>query len=386
MSATGPSSAHIRDRYDREYYLGDCGGHVEYGLFHGRKLEDPRLATVHALAAVRSGDRVIDIGCGRGEVTRAFAVDGAAVTAIDYSSEALDLARETVDVPGVRFVCGDATTFADSAGFDVAVASDVIEHLAPTELDRLYANVATMLRPSGSLIVHTWPNAWMYRYGYPRRRADAALRGETWPVDPRTPYERAMHINEQSPNVLRRQLRAHFPHVVVWLGTADDPRGSLARRFTSNDARTATDVFAYASHRPIDAARLLSRITTGPLDIDDAAVRIRDAAAPLRVRHSEPFVAEVTLVNDSDATLTSFTPNPVRFAYLWLDEHGASVGDDRGRSMIAPAASPRATGTYAVRVVPPDRPGRFTLRLTIVQELVRWFSTRAELRIELTDA
>lgn len=382
---TVPSSADLRDRYDRGYYLGDCGGHAEYALFGGRKLEDPRQAAVHALAAVRSGERILDIGCGRGELARALAADGASVTAIDYSPEAVALARETVDVPGVRIVCGDATQFTDEAGFDLAIASDVIEHLSTAELDQLYSNVSAMLRPAGSFIAHTWPNAWMYRYGYPRRRAEAAQRGEDWPADPRTPYELAMHINEQRPNRLRRELRAHFEYVAVWLGTAEDARGSLARRFTVDEAREASDIFAYASHRPIDVASVLARITTNRIDVADETVRLDDATAPALVRPGEPFVAEVTLTNDSDAVLSSFMPYPVRFAYLWFDKRGERVGGDRGRSIVAPAARAHGSGRYALRVVAPDRAGRFTLRVTLVQELVRWFSSVAELAIDVAE-
>jgi 2-polyprenyl-3-methyl-5-hydroxy-6-metoxy-1,4-benzoquinol methylase len=379
------TSAHVRDRYDRAYYLQDCGGYAEFELFRGRKIEDRRLLAVHALTAARSGDRVLDIACGRGELTRAFADDGAGVTAIDYSPDALELARETAGASGVRFVCADVTSFDDPAGYDVAVASDVIEHLSPAEVDRLYGNVARMLRPAGSLVVHTWPNAWMYRYGYPRRRAEAAARGTALPENPRTPYERIMHINEQSPNRLRRQLRAHFPHVMVWLGTADDPRGSLARDFTREDARTESDIFSYASHRPIEREALLSRITTERFEAADDTVQITDAAAPARVSAGRAFVASATLSNQSSVALSSFMPYPIRFGYLWFDESGASVSGGQGRSLIAPAARPDERRRYSVRVAAPDRSGRLTLRLTVVQEFVRWFSTCAEVVVDVVD-
>jgi len=382
--ACAPSSASLRERYDRDYYLHDCGGYAEFEVLHGRKLEDRRLAAVHALAAARPGDRVLDIGCGRGELAHAFAQGGAAVTAIDYSEDALALAREVAGDQTVRFVAGDATAFTDPDGFDIAVASDVIEHLAPPELDRLYRNAAEMLRPSGSLVVHTWPNAWMYRYGYPRRRAEMAQRGTLLPADPRTPYERAMHINEQSPHRLRRQLRRYFPHVLVWLAGAEDPRGSLARRFTCAEARDAPHVYAYASHRPIDAAELVLRVTTERLDLPDDAVEISNATAPARVRSGAPFAAEVTLHNRSDAVLSSFMPHPVRFAYLWLDAGGARIGGDQGRSLIAPAALPHESRRHPVRIEAPQRTGRLTLRLTVVQELVRWFGARADLIVEVT--
>jgi 2-polyprenyl-3-methyl-5-hydroxy-6-metoxy-1,4-benzoquinol methylase len=376
------TSREIREKYDSAYYLDDCGGYREYALFAGRKLEDPRLAAIHALTAPSAGARVLDVGCGRGELAFAFASNGAQVTAIDYSADALTLARATAGDLPVRFVCADVTTFVDPGGFDLAVASDVIEHLAATELDGLYRRLAAMLWPDGSLVLHTWPNAWMYRYGYARRRLEAARHGESWPEDPRTPYERAMHINEQRANVLRRQLRAWFPHARVWFGSAADARGSLATPFTVAEMRDAADLFAVASHRPIDDAALLARITMPALREQDGLVELSLAVAPPRVRAGEPFAASVALRNDGDFSLASFFPYPVRFADRWLDESGTEVGES-SRSLIAPAAGPGTATRYPVRAVAPARPGRYILRLSLVQEFVRWFAPTADVPIEV---
>ena len=371
------TSGELRGAYDTAYYVSDCGGHAEYELFAGRKLEDPRLAAVHALAAAAAGARVLDVGCGRGELAYAFAAAGARVTAVDYSEDALALARATAGDLPVRLVCADATQFDDAGGFDVAVASDVIEHLAPSELDTLYARLAAMLAPSGTFVIHTWPNAWMYRYGYPRRRRDAAARGETLPADPRTPYEQTMHVNEQRPNVLRRQLRRYFPYCEVWLGSATDPRGSLAQRLPVAALRDATDLFAVASHLPVDRARLLARITTDALAVAGDAVQLSALDAPAQVAAGRAFAATVTLRNDGAAALSSFFPYPVRFADRWLDGAGAVVSAG-GRSLIAPAAAPGSVSRYALRATAPATPGRYVLQVLIVQEFVRWFETAVE--------
>jgi SAM-dependent methyltransferase len=351
-----------------------------YALFGGRKLEDPRLAAVHALAAAPAGARVLDVGCGRGELAFAFAANGARVTALDYSTYALALARVVAGDLPVRFVCADVTTFVDPGGFDVAVASDVIEHLAEAELDDLYEHLATMLSPDGSFVLHTWPNAWMYRYGYPRRRREAAHRGERLPENPRSPYEQAMH--EQRPNALRRQLRRWFPYALVWLGSAADARGSLAAPLGIAGMRDATDVFAIAAHRPIDAAAILARITTPALPALDEFVELSDAAAPPLVRAGEEFSVSVLLRNDSGFTLGSFFPHPIRFADRWVAEDGTEIGRE-GRSLIAPAAVRGTTTRYPVRAVAPARPGKYVLLLSLVQEFVRWFASSASVRIEV---
>jgi len=37
----------------------------------------------------------------------------------------------------------------------------------------MYRRIAEHLAPDGLLIVHSFPNSWFYRYGYPRRRREA---------------------------------------------------------------------------------------------------------------------------------------------------------------------------------------------------------------------
>jgi hypothetical protein len=135
---------------------------------------------------------------------------------------------------------------------------------------------------------------------------------------------------------------------------------------------------ATVSPEPIDVAQVLSRITSPRLKLAGDAVRLADASGPRRVAAGAPFVAEATLINASDGPLASFPPHPVRFAYLWLDANGAIIGGDQGRSAIAPACGARESRRYAIGVTAPPAPGTYTLRLTVVQELVRWFDTACD--------
>jgi ubiquinone/menaquinone biosynthesis C-methylase UbiE len=72
------------------------------------------------VAQIRSGDRVLDVGCGTGVVARECArrVGGAgSVVGLDMSEEMLTVARRTA--PDIPFVRGDATAIPfDQASFD----------------------------------------------------------------------------------------------------------------------------------------------------------------------------------------------------------------------------------------------------------------------------
>jgi ABC-type polysaccharide/polyol phosphate transport system ATPase subunit/SAM-dependent methyltransferase len=268
------TSDSVRAAYTSHYYLADCGGYETYRE-HGGKHLDPRLDCMARLARFHAGAgegalKILDLGCGRGELARHFAALGHSVDAIDYSPEALRLAEACfAGEPELRrrvvLQCASVTDpGVYRTQYDIVLASDLIEHLAPDELDRLYGLIRTHLAPDGCFVVHTFPNLWYYSYDHPRRRRLAIERGETPPpVDPRSDYERLMHINEQSPARMRRQLRAAFEEVLLWAGDHEEPAGSLARPFGTRGWREARSLFAIAARQPIDPARVIAALDGG---------------------------------------------------------------------------------------------------------------------------
>ena len=94
-----------------------------------------RLVRALHLAKVQPDERVVDLGCGRGEMVTVCRALGSMATGLDYASAALEIARDSSEhLPVVRAAM-DAQPLKD-ATYDVAFSLDVVEHLTPRELER----------------------------------------------------------------------------------------------------------------------------------------------------------------------------------------------------------------------------------------------------------
>jgi SAM-dependent methyltransferase len=98
-----------------------------------------------------SGQRVLDLACGLGELSRLLASQGASVTAVDLSANMLGHAMdlETGRPLGVRYLLGDVTgtDWWDGAVFDGAVCRLALMDL--DDLDAALASAASVLKPGG---------------------------------------------------------------------------------------------------------------------------------------------------------------------------------------------------------------------------------------------
>ncbi len=81
---------------------------------------------------VRPGERVLDVGCHKGELAYDLAERaGATVVALDLSPWALDFARRRFAHPRVTYVQADVLAYEPDGPVDVAVLSNVLEHIGP---------------------------------------------------------------------------------------------------------------------------------------------------------------------------------------------------------------------------------------------------------------
>jgi SAM-dependent methyltransferase len=379
VPGTIDSSIGLRNAYTKDYYLLDCGGYEAFKRSFGATLEDPRLATVAKLAGAGSVNRALDLGCGRGELSLELARRGFEVTAIDYSQDAITIAREAVRrspklSSHISFSCDDVNAVDLSGKYGIAIAADLIEHMKPSELDRLYQRTAEHLAIDGLFIVHTYPNLWYYKYEHRRRLKLARQIGAYLPTEPRSRYELLMHINEQSPRVLKRQLSKYFRHVLVWFGAFSEAGENLKRKFSISEMRAAPDLYAVASHSPIPIAQLVRQMCMEALAASDLKqLELSVKSYPPRVRPDSRFTVSVELHNGTNTDLKSAEPYPVHLSYHWLGANGqyAIFGGERTR--LVPEAGRGSCTSYELNATAPAKPGTYVLRVTLVQERIRWF-------------
>lgn len=114
-----------------------------------------------AQAAVRDGDRVLDLGCGTGTLAVRVkqAVPGAPVTGVDADERMLSRARQKARKAGVQVrwdrAMAENLPYAD-ASFERVVSSLFFHHLQPNEKRVALREVYRVLAPGGELHVADW--------------------------------------------------------------------------------------------------------------------------------------------------------------------------------------------------------------------------------------
>ncbi|MGI8714975.1 MAG: class I SAM-dependent methyltransferase [Solirubrobacteraceae bacterium] len=111
----------------------------------------PRIA--FARANVGRGDRVLDLGCGEGDLTAVLAMIGARALGVDVAEAALQRARSRHPELEFELAAIDGPLPHSDGAFDVVWASEVIEHVADTA--RWLSEVRRVLAPRGRLLVTT---------------------------------------------------------------------------------------------------------------------------------------------------------------------------------------------------------------------------------------
>jgi ubiquinone/menaquinone biosynthesis C-methylase UbiE len=107
---------------------------------------DPsHLKQIDRLVSMSPGDRVLEVGCGQGHLTKAIAERGVDIIGVDANPRAPEVAENGL----VRHMRAEALEF-DDATFDVILSVHAIEHIP--ELEKAIVEMVRVLKPEGTAL------------------------------------------------------------------------------------------------------------------------------------------------------------------------------------------------------------------------------------------
>jgi len=189
--------------------------------------------------AVAPGQRILEIGSGRGALLRHLLRQGLSVQGVEINEDRIVESRRLYGDLPIAKVDGTALPFPDAA-FDVVLSFDVFEHIR--ESDAHVREVRRVLAPGGRYLLQT-PNKWtntvfetlrwrsftswradhcaLHTYGQLRRRLE------------RHGFEVRFHDVPVVTDFFRRKVRHYMGAPAVWLLKVANP-DRLPLRFRTN--------------------------------------------------------------------------------------------------------------------------------------------------------
>jgi 2-polyprenyl-3-methyl-5-hydroxy-6-metoxy-1,4-benzoquinol methylase len=201
------SPALIDGRGDRGFdYETIPGGYYDAVYRRGRGIQSKwhHLKFRRVVEEMEGRPRHLDVGCGPGTLI-GLLDDRFSSTGIDISTTEIAHARREYESESKRFFAVSPRALPDdSRDFDVATVVEVIEHLAPADVDDVLRATIERLRPGGKLVVTT-PN---FRSAWPLVEMLVNRFGQV--------KYASQHINRFTPRRLRQLLHGlELEHVRV---------------------------------------------------------------------------------------------------------------------------------------------------------------------------
>ncbi|HSA84257.1 MAG TPA: methyltransferase domain-containing protein [Patescibacteria group bacterium] len=219
--------------FDKNYYYHVCLGSEEFKKSGGNQLH-PKVKNMIDRLSLKKTMTVLEIGCGRGDTALYVAKKVTSVTAIDYSSDAITIAKgiqkkQKKDIQQrTQFYKMAATNlhFKDNS-FDFILFIDTIDHLNKKEQKKALQEISRVLKKDGQVFIRTCSNnillSYTYKYyTYPLNTfltwIDQKIKNivyKSLPKDPRTKEEKRQHINELNYFSLYKLVSPFFKKITI---------------------------------------------------------------------------------------------------------------------------------------------------------------------------
>ncbi len=208
----------MNNPYNKEYFFSECEGYKNFLSSKGIKLSK-RLLKIYKKIIELKPQRVLDFGCGRGELALNLALNWIETYACDISDDAVAIATEIKNYwiktnPQMKLNIfkfdGKKLNLEDNS-FDAVILSDVVEHLTDEEIKIYFTEIRRVLKKGGKIVIHTSPNKIFLNFGLKIYWLVGKLNGIklnfNMKKDLPTGMQNNYHKNEQSVFSLKRNLK-----------------------------------------------------------------------------------------------------------------------------------------------------------------------------------
>ena len=168
--------------------------------------------------------------------------------------------------------------------------------------------------------------------------------------------------------------------------TPQNPGGSLVKHFSKAEMCASPSLFAVASHQPINHEQIKHNLQMKALPpIPSRELNLSITEHPKIVDVNSEFMIHLQMENYSDFIINSYGSYPVYIAYHWMNQYANEyIVFDGERTRIIPNLNrteyklslPEKRRKYKARIRALPKQGDYILRVTLVQEAVRWFDTQ----------
>ena len=219
-----------QELYDENYFLNFEGGWEKFKKTNGTVL-GRRMKYGLKLLSPKKNEKILDFGCGRGELVINVAKSGAEAWGLDYSESAIKIAnnnKSNFSNLNLNYKVSNYKLDFDDDYFDAIIFMDVMEHIYQEELELLFKEFYRVLKTGGRLIIQTSPNRRYKETGYLYYTRFLNLILSKLITEPfmskkmkyskeKEGHAKLFHVNEQTPEMVEKILAKNGFNYNVWI-------------------------------------------------------------------------------------------------------------------------------------------------------------------------